>query len=143
MSRFFTLEEKIFMVHEYARNANFRDVIRKWSFTTPKPSPKGIKKVIENFKETGTVHRRKGQGRKKTIVVEENIEKVRRKIEEDPKKSCQRLSVELNISRSSVFRILRSLDLKPYRPTLCQELKAEDPAKRCIALLLIFVFLLC
>jgi hypothetical protein len=63
-----------------------------------------------------------------------NKARVRSKIDEDPKKSTRRLSLELEISHSSVFRILKAIDLKPYRGTLVHLLKPEDPELRCFFL---------
>ena len=61
----------------------------------------------------------------------QNIEAVRESVTENPRTSIRHRGQELNISRSSLQRILRKdLHLHAYKVQLSQELKPTDHAQR-------------
>jgi len=73
------------------------------------PSAHAIKKWVNNFEETGSTVKRKGDS-VKTVRTPQNIDAVRASFERSPRRSAVRHSKKLGLSESSVRRILH-LDL--------------------------------
>ncbi|CAF3907141.1 unnamed protein product [Rotaria sp. Silwood2] len=48
----------------------------------------------------------------------------------NPHISQRRAALELNISRASLQRLMKDLNLKPYKPRLLQALNEDDPDRR-------------
>ena len=70
-------------------------------------------------------------GRKFTARPPENVDAVRDSVARSSKKSLQRRSQELGLSRSSIHRILKSyFQLYPYRIQIKQTLTQNDMEKR-------------
>ena len=79
------------------------------------PSESTISRLVQKFKDSGSVHDLPRSGRPKTRT-EECIEQVRASVEEDPQTSTRRRSSQLNMAHSSLYRILRmDLNLLPYK----------------------------
>jgi len=127
--RTFTDDEMRFIVEQNARNPNLCDIRRNLPFDSELPSRNGIRNTLKKWKENGSIHRRK-KTQPKSILTPANINNVREIIENDPKKSTRRVALESGISRGSVMRALKFLDMRPYRPTMVQELKPEDFQRR-------------
>ena len=87
------------------------------------------------IKSTKKGQKSTSDGRKLTARSPENVEAVRDYVEQSPKKSLQRCSQELGLSRSSVHRILKNdLQLYPYRIQINQTLTQNGmpkPVKMC------------
>jgi hypothetical protein len=60
----------------------------------------------------------------------EVVTDIQRRITASPKKSIRKLSQKAGVKRTSCFRILHSLKLRPNRVTCVQELKEADKKKR-------------
>jgi hypothetical protein len=96
----------------------------------------GISNIIRKVKDTGTITRRKGSGRPKTVRTEGNIETVNEMIisqENRPgtHKSQREISRETGIHRSSVQRIVKKdLQLINLRKQKVQELTEANKAQR-------------
>jgi len=54
---------------------------------------------------------------------------IRQRIMQSPKKSTRKLSQQANVSRTKCRHVLKSLDLKPYRVTVVQQLQEADVVK--------------
>lgn len=81
--------------------------------------------------ETGSlVQRQSGQGRRRTASGEEKSQRVLESIERDNSTSTRRLSAELNMSKSSVHRILQENQMHPYKPLYSQDLYDGDDDRR-------------
>ena len=76
------------------------------------------------------MHRQAGQGRPVSVAINENTQRVLHAIENDNTTSTRRLSSDLNISKSSVHRILQQCDMHPYKPVYSQELIDGDDDRR-------------
>ena len=87
-----------------------------------KDSPENC--LINRFMKTGSVHIEKPKQYKKPVTNDqENVEKVRELISRNVGMSLNQMSIELNLSKSSVWRILwKSLNFYPYRINLTTEL---------------------
>lgn len=81
--------------------------------------------------ETGCLtHRQSGQGRPASVLSDENAQRVLHEIENDNTTSTRKLSEKLDMSKSSVHRILQHCDMHPYKPMYSQELTDADDDRR-------------
>lgn len=75
-----------------------------------------VSRTISRYRDTGSVAKRYGGGRKKTATAPEMVLKVKKRIERNPRRSGRKMARELNISARSVQRILQNnLKLKPLK----------------------------
>ena len=85
---------------------------KRWSRST-------VCRLIAKIKNTGTVVRKTGSGRPKTAISDDNIERVEELVQsqEEPgtHKSLREAASDLNVSKSSVQRMVKKLKLKPFR----------------------------
>ena len=96
------------------------------------PKNNTIKRIVKHFEDEGSVRNtNKGNsGRPASVTkIQANIDKVRNSTINSQKKSHRRLSQELRMSSSSVFRILRK-ELYPYIISVRHKLTAEDQERR-------------
>ena len=106
-----------------------------------------IKKLLKKIDETGSVDRKEGSGRPRSVRVDENIKQVGEMISSQDSNpgthsTPSEISLELDISRSSVRRIIDlDLELRPFKKQKVQKLSDNDMERRvqkCQTLLRIF-----
>ncbi|CAF3839089.1 unnamed protein product [Rotaria sp. Silwood1] len=135
MSKSFRLSssEKIEIVKWYAIYQNASEVARQFQnhFNRTPPTSKNILSLVQKFDETGSVADKPRSGRPRSVSTDNNRERVRAAFEENPGISARRASLELNLDRSSLRRMIKELGLKPYRPQLLHALNEDDPDRRC------------
>jgi hypothetical protein len=86
---------------------------------------------MQRFEETGSLMNLPHTGRPRSARKEENIERVRASIEDEPQTFTRRRSRELGLSRTSLRRILtKDLKMFPYKIQLVQKLKPTDHPQR-------------
>lgn len=128
-----SLREKTEIVKWYAIYQNATEVARQYQYyfdRTP-PTAKNILNLVQKFDETGSLEDKSRSGRPRSVSTEENKERVRAAFKKSPATSPRRASLELNLSRSSLQRMMKELGLKPYRPQLLHALNEDDPDRRC------------
>ena len=86
--------------------------------------------LVSKFEVTGSVLNAPKEGHPRTVCSPENKDIVAAAFLHSPKKSIRQASKELNISQTSLHRILHDIGLKPYRPHLLHALNKDDPDKR-------------
>ena len=86
--------------------------------------------MVKRFREQGSVGNRFRPGRGRSVRTPGNTENRRRSIEDDPTTSTRRRSQELAISRRSMQRIQRDLNMYPYKVQLVQSLQPLDLQQR-------------
>ena len=97
------------------------------------PKRKTIERLVAKFRETGSVaNANKGRsGRPRSVKTPNNVQNLRERLEESPRKSTRRLLQEVGISRSSVLRILLDdLRLFPYKIQILQRQTDDNKAER-------------
>lgn len=102
-------------------------------FPRKHPSRKNFKCVIDRFEKSGSVKidYPKKMEKKPVTENEENIEKVRRLVESNVGMSLNQMSVELNIPKSTVWKIVRnSLNFHPYKIHTTTELTEQHKRVR-------------
>jgi len=136
MSRY-SVEDRVWMVKNWFKSdENAAVFLRRWrsSFKNrPPPSEKTVKTLINKFEHLGIVtdDEEGMKTKEKTARTPENIEKARETMRSEPSTSMEQLGQQLQVSKSSAWRIARK-DLKnfPYKVSCGQPLSAGAIAKR-------------
>lgn len=134
----FTRNEKAFCVLEYARTQSNKSVQRAFlrKFNKNAPTGKQIWTWHKKFKEEGCLCRAKGSGR--PPVPEDIVNQVRETFVRSPRKSVRRASMETQIPRMTLWRVVRKrLRMTPYKLQLVQALNTDDRERRkqfCVAM---------
>ena len=103
---------------------------RKYGTKTA-PDPKTIRNIVKNFEENGSVGDKKRFGPELTVRTPENIEKIRKKLEDSPKRSQRWLSRETKIPKTTIRRIIRDeLKLFPYKIHILQTQTHQNKQQR-------------
>ena len=122
-----TTEQRIFLLKHwwmsgktlYAVNTAFKHEFPDDAM----PVRQTIYRSSNKFDETGSVDDSPRSGRRKSVTTEDNTNLVSENFRRNPHASQRRAARELNISRSSLQRIMKELKLKPYKPRLLQDLE--------------------
>ncbi len=93
------------------------------------PSTTMIRNWHEALVTTGSVQN-VTRKRRRTSRTEEDITQVERHFEEDPHASTRRAALALNMSKTTIHRILKNLKWHPYKVQVVQKLFDEDKANR-------------
>jgi hypothetical protein len=78
----------------------------------------------------GSVYDLQKSGRPRTSLTEENLTTVAQALVQSPKKSVRKTPAEFIIPPTSVYRTVKALKLKTYRPHLLQMVKEDDFDRR-------------
>jgi len=131
MSRKLTSEERVWIIKEFTRTENKREVLRNWPFLTPAPTRSSVRELVNKFNTHGTVKNLKNTGRPRSVLTPLNANIVSASYAMAPNKSVRRAAAELDIHYVSVWRILTiDLNQKAYLPTLVHALKPSDYQER-------------
>jgi transposase len=135
MSQRFRLSssERIDIVKWYAVYQNAAEVARQFQhhYERAPTTRESILDIARKFDETGSIQDKSRSGRPRSVSTEENKERFLAVFEESPGTSEKRASLELNLSRTSLRRMMQELGLKLYRPRLLHALNEDDPDRRC------------
>ncbi|CAF2083617.1 unnamed protein product [Rotaria magnacalcarata] len=129
-----TKEQRIFILKfwwESGRTLQTLNTTFRSEFPGEKiPTRQAIYLLVKNFEETGSVEDASRSIRPTTVRTVENIQLVSQTILPNPYVSQRRAALELNISRAGLRRLMKDLNLKPYKPRLLQALNEDDPDRR-------------
>ncbi|VVC30089.1 Protein of unknown function DUF4817,Homeobox domain-like,Winged helix-turn-helix DNA-binding domain [Cinara cedri] len=108
-----SLIERILLIKLWYRNeGSFKDVIEEFAVESPgssAPNRTTIWRLVKRFEEFGTVADKPRSGRPKTSMTEENLQLVSQTFVENSNQSTKRFSLQLNIPRTSLRRMMKSL----------------------------------
>ena len=115
-----SIEQRKWILKQYWKTENADRVRTAWveAFNTPPPTRLTIYRIRDKFDATGSVGNVPKSGRPRTSTTEENEMRVAMTFVNSPKKSTRRAALELSLPRTSLRRLMRKLNLKPYRPRL-------------------------
>jgi transposase len=134
MPRLLTKEQRIFVLKEWwISGRTFRSVKTAFQNEFPGeevPTRQTIYRLAEKFDENGSVEDAPRSGRPTTVRTEENAEVVSEAFRQNPQSSQRYAARDLSISCSSLRRLMKDLNLKPYKPRLLQALNEDDPDRR-------------
>ena len=94
-----------------------REVTRQFRDRFPdirEPHRDTVRKLVNRFRETGSVLDRKPQ-RTRHMLTEENLKEIGQTLERSPRKSLSRLSQETGVSQFSAWNATKLLKLKPCK----------------------------
>ena len=127
-----SVQEKIEVVKLFYKFGSYAEVARQWpsTFLSKPPSRQAMAAIVQRFEDTGSVADLPRCGRPKSATSGEHKAALKEAIQRSPHKSTSRASLALNISRTSVWRLLKELGLKPFRPRLIHALSDDDFDRR-------------
>jgi len=125
-------DQRKWILKSFWKNKNAEKVRMEWrdAFHSNPPSRFAIYRIRDKFEKTGSVENAPKSGRPRSVSITSNEELVAQTFVQSPKKSTRRASLELDISLSSTWRLMRKVELKPYRPRLLQHLLPDDAERR-------------
>ena len=112
---------------------NAAEVVRQFQhryYRTP-PARQNILNLVQKFDETESILDESRPDRSRSVSIDDNKERVRVAFEESLETSLSRISLELNLSRSNLQRMMKELGLKSYHAQLMHALSADDPDRHC------------
>jgi Helix-turn-helix domain (DUF4817) len=131
----YTLQQRLQIIKIYYQNScSVTVTLRK---LTPifgrhnRPNKTTIQRLVQKFESTFSLQNVPVPVRQRNARSEENIAAVRESVANDPNVSIPRRSQQLEISQTTLWRILRKdLGLRAYKIALTQELKVTDHRMR-------------
>ena len=133
MSGHLSLEQRLFVYNSHIRNGGIYRLIRleyQRKFPGKTVTARTVRKIFQKMNTQHTLHDAPRTGRPKTSMSEPTMRRVEEAFREDPELSLREAVSELNLSYGSIWRILKQLKFKPYKPRSVQALKPEDLEKR-------------
>ena len=128
----FSLQQRIVIVEAYLRTGSIKETQQAFLEKYPEikaPAKCSVQNCVKKWRETGSVENVKKQ-RPKVIRTPKVVSDIQQRISRSPQKSTQRLSQQVDLSRTTCQRVLKSLSMRAYRITCVQELKLPDKDKR-------------
>ena len=100
-------------------------------FKEEAPVRSTVHRWVQRFLETGDINRRSaGSGRPMTASGDHSQDTVQEAVSADPNVSIRQIAMDTGISKSSVGRCMKKLNLHPYSYTMVQELTGDDDDRR-------------
>uniref|UniRef100_A0A3P8TI71 Paired domain-containing protein n=1 Tax=Amphiprion percula TaxID=161767 RepID=A0A3P8TI71_AMPPE len=92
---------------------------------------KTVYNVMKRYKETGNTTSKPIPGRKRSVRTKRNVERVKKRVQRNPRRSMRATAKEVNISRTSLRRIVKQdLGLKALKMQHRQLISAASKKKR-------------
>lgn len=133
----YSIQERVFSVEVYIRTGSFEEVRRAFrrqfgnNNRGDAPTRFTIAAWVRHWRENGSVQNIKKPGRRRTVRTPENIERVRAAFTRSPKRSANRQSLALGISKGSLHRILhKDIKFHPYKYQMAHHLSDLDKGAR-------------
>lgn len=130
----FTTEQRVTIVSNWIKNDHdYQMLTQQFALQYPGsriPSRMNCHKLYHRFMETGSVADRVRSGRPREAHSVENLQTVAEFYVENPRVSQRRAALELDIRRSSLQRLMKTLKFKAYRPRLLHALNEDDFDRR-------------
>jgi hypothetical protein len=134
MNRKLTSQQRVFLLQSWWQtNENSARVFEMFAEKfrdTPVPTRQAIYNLNQRFQRNESVNDLPRRGRPRTSLTEENFNTVVQALFQSPKKSIRKTSAEFIIPPTGVYRIVKALKLKAYRPHLLQMLTEDDFDRR-------------
>lgn len=129
------LKQRLQIVEFYFKNnCSIRQTyraIRGFYNAQNRPSELAIRRIVNNFRTTFSLHDNPRTTRRRNVRTEKNIAAVNDSVIEDHEMSIRRRSQEVGLCPSTIWKIMRKdLCLYPYKIQLVQELKPNDHSSR-------------
>lgn len=90
-----------------------------------------VYRAVKCYQETGSIERKRKIGSRTTVCTPANVKRVRQLVQRNPRRSVNQLAVKLEISRTSLRRIMKNkLGVKAYKIQKVQDLNAAQKKVR-------------
>lgn len=141
-SRRFSEEERRWLTFHFVKHG-YRYVKDNWQlhFSTELPSRRSLYRYQRKLKSEKSLKDKHRSGRPRTVQTEETITTVCQSVVEQNPTSTRRLARQLDISQTSVVKILKANKFRPYIAQKVHELLPHDSVSRlkfCSTLLSLF-----
>ncbi len=127
----FTIEERVWLVRaSYQQNADYEQMFidfTKHFPDTPIPLHQSVWKMVTQFERTGSIADAPQSSCPHSVWSTDNTETVVKAFTEYPQQSSVRVSNQLGIPHSSVYRIMKDIGSRVYHSHLLQALSEDDP----------------
>ena len=120
-------ERKAFCVLQFAKCESVITIQRAYRlrFQCDPPCGKNIRRWYRQFATNGCLCKGKSTGRPKVTV--QDVDRIRASFLHSPKKSVRRASHELQVQKTTVWKVLRKrLHMRAYRLQFVHALKPDD-----------------
>ena len=127
----FTMEKTIALVTFRLRGLTYEQVREAFNrrFQKPAPTRMNIRTLVNKFQRTGRVDDEERSGRPSTS--QETVLRIHEAIECSPRASTRRVSRELDVPHTTVWKVLRfTLKKRAYHLQVLHKLEAEDYSAR-------------
>lgn len=121
-----TVKQRIFIVTNYPLAAKITQLVNMFENKYGhRICHKTVHRNWKKFQDTGSIFRKKGTGRPRSVRSAVNVQQVIHEFEKDPSLSLRKASAALRISKTSIHRILKDdAKMKAYRIKNVRNLKA-------------------
>ena len=133
MAEELSIEERVYLLSCAVAHDNCAEARRLFydKYNKEAPNISTVRFWKTRFVESGSVtHHRQRTGRPKSATSDENKENVLAAVAENPSTSTREIASDMDISHTSVSRILKSEGYHDYKPNYCQLLHEEDQDHR-------------
>jgi hypothetical protein len=96
---------------------------------SPVPNKSTISRLVNRFRDTGSVQDRNRSGRP-SMLRDNSQDDIRKTLLRSPRKLLRKLSLQSGLSYGSVHKATKILKLHPYPVNVMHELKKPDKEKR-------------
>ena len=125
-------EERVDLIFLYGREGwSLRKIAEEFNVRHPFRNPicfQTVSKVVQKFKETGSVNDKSRSGRPKTS--DETKELILANVYANPTESLRKSSHDIGIPKTTVLRVLKEEKFHPYKLQLLHHLNEDDPDRR-------------
>ena len=126
--------EKVRLIFMYgvsgATNHSVAEAFNRQNLNRPPIHQGTVGRLVNRFRETGSVADRPRGGRRRSVTSEESSAVVLEHLRNSPKASTRKLSQQVMFSQRSVLRILHKNHCHPYKMHLAQGLHGDDTDRR-------------
>jgi transposase len=122
----------VFIVEHYLASRSYLTCQNEFRDTfpdSPVPNRSTVSRLVNRFRDTGSVQDRNRSGRPWVLSVDSLVD-IRQTLLRSPRKSLRKLSLQSGVSYGSVHKATKILKLHPYRVHVMHELKEPDKEKR-------------
>ena len=128
----YNTEQRIWLVKQKYLLQHNISIQRLWvkEWESVAPDNRTINNIFAKWEKSGSVHDAQRCGRPVSVTINENKESVSEHFQNNPSSSASRASLVLDVSRTSLRRMIKELGLHLYRPRLVQELNEDDFDRR-------------
>jgi len=128
----YTIQQRVWIIKQKYLVTHPISIQRQWKkeFNSDAPTRRTINLLFDKWERTGSVLDAPRSGRPVLVTSEDNHERVRQHYENHPQTSSRRGSSQLEISSTSLRRILKDLKMRHYIPRLVQSLNEDDYDRR-------------